>query len=361
MTARAVIRDPIDWAFVRRAAIPIVVIGVLLTTFVFGVRWSWSGFDLGVYLEAGRRLAAGQDPYAFTQPPIDAMYRYSPEFAAAMAGLSALPYSVVAVGWRLLAVGLLALSVRGLGWRGVLILVNPLIVLDLAVGNVATIMLAAMIAVVRWPTARTLTAYALLVIVIPKPTLLPVLAWGLWTIHPARMPVTVMLAVGMVTLLYPEFGSGLLSGSHIFGMTQTLNFVPASLVWAALATGGLLTILSIRLPRLLGCAAVLVTPYYFNYGWIPLLLILVPVGSSPELEELDVDPVGVTLRHAKRAPVARRDRVVESMDLEDRGVRNAPLESGRPVRVIGRILELAPQHRVAAVAIADDEPRDLFG
>jgi len=90
----------IDWAFVRRWALPIVAIGSAMMAIGVARSSLWNSFDLGVYLEAGRRAAAGQDPYAFAQPPIGALYRYSPLFAVFMEPLSFLPLPLVALGWR---------------------------------------------------------------------------------------------------------------------------------------------------------------------------------------------------------------------------------------------------------------------
>lgn len=246
---------------------------------------AWDSVDLAVYLEAGRRVAAGSSPYGFELPPIGALFRYSPAFAAAMAPLSALPFDAVALGWRLAEVALLALSVRGLGWLGVAIVVNPLVVLDLSVANVATLFLAAMIMVVRWPSVRTVTVYALLVLLIPKPTLLPVLAWGLWRVRAAWLPVAGVALAGLaMVLLVPDFGRAILTGDRIFGMLQNLAFLPVWLVATLMGSSAVLTVLSVRWPRVLGLASVLASPYYFSYSLVPLLLVLVPPGEpEPEL------------------------------------------------------------------------------
>jgi hypothetical protein len=243
---------------------------------------AWDSVDLAVYVEAGRRFAAGLSPYGFALPPIGALFRYSPVFAAGMAPLSGLPFPLVALGWRLVEVGLLALSVRGLGWLGVAIVLNPLVVLDLSVANVGTLFLAAMITVVRWPSARTVTAYAILVLLIPKPTLLPVLAWGLWRVRASWLPVAGVGVAGLaMAQLIPDFGHAILSGDRIFGMLQNLAFLPAWLVGLLMASSVALTVASVRRPRLLGPASVLASPYYFSYSLVPLLLGLVP---GPEAE-----------------------------------------------------------------------------
>lgn len=271
--------ETIDWAFVRRWALPILAIGAAATAVGAARSSLWNSFDLGVYLEAGRRAALGKDPYGFAQPPIGALYRYSPLFAVLMEPLSSLPVPLVALGWRLTELALLAASVRGLGWVGAMIILNPLVVLDLSVANVSTLILAGMIAVVRWPSARSITLYALLFILIPKPTLVPVLAWGLWRVKEARRPSGLVLALGGATLLIPGFAGALLSGSRIFGLMQNLQSLPPVIVYAALFAAACLTVASTRWSRLLGIASVLATPYYFDYGWVPILLALVPAGG----------------------------------------------------------------------------------
>ena len=250
---------------------------------------AWDSVDLAVYVEAGRRFAAGLSPYGFALPPIGALFRYSPVFAAGMAPLSGLPFPMVALGWRLVELALLGLSVRGLGWLGVAIVVNPLVMLDLSVANVGTLFLAAMIMVVRWPSARTVTAYAILVLLIPKPTLLPVLAWGLWRVRASWLPVAGVGVAGLaMVLLVPDFGHAILSGDRIFGMLQNLAFLPGWLVAILMASSVVLTVASVRRPRLLGPASVLASPYYFSYSLVPLLLALVP---GPEAERESDAPV----------------------------------------------------------------------
>ena len=252
---------------------------------------AWDSVDLAVYVEAGRRFAAGLSPYSFALPPIGALFRYSPVFAAGMAPLSGLPFPFVAAGWRLVELGLLTLSVRGLGWLGVAIVVNPLVVLDLSVANVGTLFLAGMIVVVRWPSARTVTAYALLVLLIPKPTLLPVLAWGLWRVRASWLPVAGVGVAGLaMVLLVPDFGHAILTGDRIFGMVQNLAFVPAWVVALLLASSVALTVASVRRPRLLGPASVLAAPYYFSYSLVPLLLALVPGPEAGPAAELPAAP-----------------------------------------------------------------------
>lgn len=251
---------------------------------------AWDTVDLAVYLEAGRRFASGLSPYGFELPPIGALFRYSPVFAGAMAPLSSLPFDVVALGWRLGEVALLALSVRGLGWLGVAIVVNPLVVLDLSVVNVATLFLAAMIMVVRWPSVRTITLYALLVLLIPKPTLLPVLAWGLWRVRAAWLPVAGVGATGLaMVLLMPDFGHAILTGDRIFGMLQNLAFLPVWLIAVLMGLSVVLTVLSVRWPRLLGPASVLASPYYFSYSLVPLLLSLVPPAERVAIPNRALD------------------------------------------------------------------------
>ncbi|MFN8629736.1 MAG: hypothetical protein U0838_05240 [Chloroflexota bacterium] len=241
---------------------------------------AWDSVDLAVYVEAGRRFGAGLSPTASScrrSGRCSATRQCSRRGWRRCRGCHSRPWRW---GWRLVEVALLALSVRGLGWLGVAIVVNPLVVLDLSVANVGTLFTAAMIMVVRWPSVRTVTVYALLVLLIPKPTLLPVLAWGLWRVRAAWLPVGAVAAAGVALIaLVPDFGHAILTGDRIFGMLQNLAFVPAWLVAALMAMSVVLTVLSVRWPRLLGPASVLVA-----------VLLLVQPGAAAGLARAAGEP-----------------------------------------------------------------------
>lgn len=253
----------------------------------------WVNLDVEVYMEAGRRFAAGEPLYGWSVPG-GYTFRYSPPFAALMAPWSALPLEVASVALRALGLLALAWSVRGLGWVVPVVLLSPGVVFDQVPGNVMTIGVAAMIAVIRWPNVRTITLYGLLVLLAPKPAFLPVLLWGITRVPRAAAPVAVLGGFGLALLAFhPGFGDGLLRAGSEWGRTLVPGLVlPASLVAGVLVLAIGLTIAALRRWRLLGPAAVLASPYFYGYAshrssssrcrTSDRTLVVVGEGSSPE-------------------------------------------------------------------------------
>ena len=238
---------------------------------------TWINLDVQVYLEAGRRAAAGLSPYDFATAG-GYTYRYSPVFAALMAPLAALPVDVASIAFRTVGLVALALSVRGLGWLAPIVLLSPGIVFDQVPGNVTTLATAAMIAVIRWPSIRSVVAYSVLIFLVPKPAFLPVLLWGIVRVPASALSVGVVAAAGVVMLaLSPDFAASFLRASGEWGRTIVPGLVlPAPLVVVLLAVGATFAVAALRRPRLLGPASVLLSPYYYGYILAPLALLVIP-------------------------------------------------------------------------------------
>ena len=281
---------------------------------------SWINLDVQVYLEAGRRAAADLSPYEFAFAG-GYTYHYSPVFAALMAPLAALPVDVVSVAFRAVALVALALSVRGLGWLAPIVLLSPGIVLDQVPGNVTTLATAAMFAVIRWPSVRTVVAYSVFIFLVPKPGFLPVLLWGMVRVPASarRVGVVAVAAVGMLALT-PDFAASFLRASGEWGRTIVPDLVlPAPLVVVLLAAGAALAAAALRWPRLLGPASVLLSPYYYGYVLAPLALVVIPpvdrddsvaaIGSRRPADTSAVGAPGVNRRPrtwSSRLPARRR-------------------------------------------------------
>jgi len=283
MTRRPRLSDVLDALDRHWRPLVLVTLGVevvtLLAIVAIGRLWfpDWINFDVRIYLEAGRRVAASLSPYDWTIAG-GYSYHYSPVFAALMAPLASLPVELVSVGFRAVGLVALALSLRGLGWLAPIVLLSPVVVFDQVPGNVMTLALAAMIMVIRWPSARTVVAYSLIIFFAPKPAFLPVLFWGMAR-APSSIPgVGVVAAAGAATLaLSAEFADSFLRASGEWGRLIIPGaVVPAPVVAALLGLGAILSVAALRRPRLLGAASVLLSPYYYGYVFAPLALLVIP-------------------------------------------------------------------------------------
>jgi hypothetical protein len=210
----------------------------------------WAGWDLSNYLAGGGALP---DPYT------DTGYLYSPAFAVLVAPLNVLPVPLVVTLWRIAELVALALAVRGTvaGWA--VFLIPGFWWSEMVVCNVSGFATAAMIAVLRWPSVRTVACYALFVAMIPKPTFLPVLAWAFVTVPAARRWVVVAGAIGVAMLPWPGYIEAIsANGGYLanFHWPQPWGYVAAALV----------TLIGVRYTRLLWPAALLATPYMFPYS-----------------------------------------------------------------------------------------------
>lgn len=275
----------------RRLAIAVVLaaeiatlVGIVLVGRLFFD--DWINLDVEVYVEAGRRFAAGQGLYDWAAPG-GWTFRYSPAFAALMAPLSGVPFEVASVAFRLLGLTALAWSLRGLGWLIPIVLLSPGVVFDQVPGNVMSYALAAMVAVLRRPGVAAVTLYALLILLVPKPVFLPVLLWGLVRVPRALVPVGAIATAGAAMLLLDHaFADGLLKASWEWGHTLVPGLVlPAWLVVASLVAGAACAIAALRSWRFLAPASVLTSPYFYGYAFAPLILLALPDDTVAERAE----------------------------------------------------------------------------
>ncbi len=115
--------------------------------------------DLRVYYDAGARLNAGQPLYATGAIDSVGLYLYPPLLAIVFRPLARLPFEVVAVGWQLMILAALGLTLRrtglkepvliALGWLALPIAwalvigqAEPLLTLMLAIGSPITVAIA---------------------------------------------------------------------------------------------------------------------------------------------------------------------------------------------------------------------------
>jgi hypothetical protein len=171
------------------------------------------------YQQAGERvitdpstLYAWSDTYTFRYTPLGAL------LFVPLVPLSAAAAAWAWIGFKLIVLGVAAWwYVRPWGgvdrWLVLLAVVTfPPIVHDLVIGNVSTITLLVLLAVARWPDARGGVVLGLLLAVMPKPHLLPVLAY-----LALRQPRAFTASLGTI-------GASVVAGVAIFGIQPWLDF-----------------------------------------------------------------------------------------------------------------------------------------
>lgn len=142
---------------------------VLVVITIYGFFVSEAGYDWAIYVEAGRRVFSG-GLYSW-----DSVYAwsYSPLLAYGFAALTPLGFA----GWSALHLAALA-ALRD--WR--LVLITALswpFWADLYNGNTMVFVFVAAAAAIRGSAIGT-ASYLSLALLIPRPLMLPVLAWILW-------------------------------------------------------------------------------------------------------------------------------------------------------------------------------------
>ena len=219
------------------------------------------GFDFEMYGEAARRyfdggLYASTDTYA---------YRYSPVLAPALIGVEWLGISL----WRALhVVALLALP---LTWPvRLMLLVSWPFWFDVSTGNVMVFLVLAAAWAVRGNRYAT-GAFLVAALLIPKPLLLPVLAWLLWQRQEWRRPFIVMAVIHGVAVLATGWADEWLYRLVASGdeMGLSINLAPSRFLgwWWMLVAAPLAVWLTVK--GRLGWASLMASPY-----WLPYYLLL---------------------------------------------------------------------------------------
>lgn len=171
------------------------------------------------YQQAGERAIT--DPSTLYDWSDTYTFRYTP--LGALVFVPLVPLSAAAAAWAWIAAKLVLLGVAAWWyarpWHGVdrwlvllAVLIFPPIVHDLVIGNVSTITLLVLLALARWPDARGGVALGLLMALMPKPHLVPVLAYLAF-----RQPRAFVASVGTI-------GVSVLAGVALFGIEPWLQF-----------------------------------------------------------------------------------------------------------------------------------------
>lgn len=248
----------------------------LLTAPLIATNPTFTGEDWDVIRHGAELVLAGESPFG------DPKYRWSPVAAWLTVPLLTLPY----LGWIALHVAAI-LALRD--WRAIAIsLVSWPFWQDAGVGNV----LAFVVLAGWWALRGSRTAalvYLALCILIPRPLMLPLGAWLLWTSPGTRLPAFGMLAFHAVMVTISGFGLewlGVLANAGRVDMANSYALGPAKLIGVAWVIIGIpLALVLTRVGRL-GLAGLAASPYWLPYYLLFLLLELRPVSRS----EVSVEP-----------------------------------------------------------------------
>ena len=184
-----------------------------------GIRGDWAFDFTCCYQQAGQRFLDGEDLYAWSETYT---FRYTPWTALLFTVLAPMPEWVAILFWLTLkAVVLLGAAVLfARAWVGVdrplaftLAALFPPAMHDLMIGNVSTFTLAVEVMLLRLRPLLGGAAFGLLLLLVPKPHLIPILAWLL-----LRQTRTGLIALGVGA-------GGVLAGVAVFGIEPWLGFI----------------------------------------------------------------------------------------------------------------------------------------
>jgi hypothetical protein len=268
----------------RAAVTALVTANLVLVAITFaGFFVSDAGYDWLIYREAGERAISGglydwEGIYAWS---------YSPPLAYVFTLLAPIGFA----GWSILhAVALLALrdkriiAITAVSW--------PFWV-DLYNGNTMTFVFVAAVAATRGSTIGS-GAYLSLALLMPRPLMLPLLAWILWKQPPWRLYFPAMVGVfAVVVLLTGQLGPWIqtLTGVGEAVAASSRDLGPGALIgWWWLPMGAVLAVVLTYFGRV-GLASVAASPY-----WLPhyLLMTLLELANPAR--------AGAPRRAASRAP-----------------------------------------------------------
>jgi hypothetical protein len=243
----------------------IAIAGLISASFHQGVPNDWYQFQL-----AGQRIASGLSPYA-VEPPWT--FRWSPVAAWMLLGLTAVgPFPWLVAQFA----SLLALPRR----VALLALLTVPFWADVYEGNILTFSLVLAVLALRGSRVASLGYFAL-VLLVPRPLMIPVAAWLLWQRPSLRLPgVAVFLVHGLLVLIVGYGGEWLqrlvTSGDEI----ALHNAGPSALIGAWWIPIGVALALFFTWRGRLGLASLAASPYLILYYWIFGLLEFVPVRRT---------------------------------------------------------------------------------
>jgi hypothetical protein len=230
-------------------------------------------FDWDNYVEGARRFPLGtlydwQYPYS---------YHYAPQLAPILGILAGAGITA----WR--AAHFLALAILPSRRLALLLLVSYPFWFDVATGNLMVFVLVAAAWAYRGNRPATVIYLALCVLV-PRPIMLPLLAWILWRQPAWRLPFAGIVVLGLLTAIPTGYlpawiGSLLQSGAN--EMANDFNLSPSRFLGAAWLVVGVPLAAWLTLRGKLGWASLAISPYLLPYYFQMLGLELVVPRDAP--------------------------------------------------------------------------------
>jgi len=258
----------LDWRPLRWALYAALVVAVPLNLYLIGTQVAYmlspaAGLDYRVLAEAAR------DATPYQAPPHG--YVWSPLAIPLLAVLTAPGY----VFWG-------ALHVAALGflrdWRLIgLVLLSFPFWFDVGVGNVMVFVAVAAYLAVSGSRAGT-AAFFLLALLIPRPLMLPALAWILWQRPDTRLPFAILFVAHAIGVLATGLGDDWIANTMQLQMHVGADYAigPAVLFGWWWTPIGLALAAWLTYRGRLGLASVAVMPYLFAQYLTMLLLELRP-------------------------------------------------------------------------------------
>jgi hypothetical protein len=225
------------------------------------------------FIEAGRRITSGEAVYTVEA---DYAFRYSPLLAYAFAAIGGMGV----VGWRILHLVALAAMVvvdRSLWKVALLALISWPFWFDVEAGNVLALVFVVGALAMRGNAVAS-GSFLSLALLMPRPLMLPLVAWILWQHRVWRIPfLGMVVAAAVATLLTGHAGDWL--GVLVASADETasvLNFGPSRVVGILWLPIGLLLAALLTWRRRIGLASLAASPYWLPYYFLVLLWEAVP-------------------------------------------------------------------------------------
>lgn len=238
------------------SAIALAVVGNLIGLYTVVIDHQ-RAYDWDIYVEAARRFPLGT-LYDWREPYF---YRYAPQLAPALGIVS-----VIGLGaWR--AAHLVALALLPSRRLGLLLLVSYPFWFEFWSGNIVTFVLLAAAWAYRGNAVAT-GAYLALCLLVPRPIMLPLLAWILWQRPEWRLPFAGMAVLALLTALptgYLPTWIGSLFASGASEITNDFNLSPSHLVGAWWLMIGFPLAVWLTIRGRLGWASMAISPYLLPY------------------------------------------------------------------------------------------------
>lgn len=253
-------RVAINWRTIALVlvGVPSIIVSAVLISLLFldGESFDWWTFEIAASRSPATIYEWGL-PSPYAGEPYS--YRYGPLFAYLMTPITALGLWV----WRLLHLAALLLLPRRLA---LITLVFAPFWYDVLNANVMTFVFVAAWFAIQGNRWGTLAFFALLVMV-PRPLMLPIAAWIVWQRPEWRLPAAGFAVIGLLTLAWPGFLPALVNSGELAAISDKL-WEPG-LWWFAigLPLAGWLT-----WKGRVGLASLAVSPYILPHYFLMLLL-----------------------------------------------------------------------------------------